>query len=52
MLTNQEITEQEQKKMKTVIEQVYQGSPLVNVKETINQRGISLGICRSPLGNV
>ncbi|RAS80346.1 dihydrodipicolinate synthase family protein [Priestia endophytica] len=52
MLTNQEITEQEQKKMKTIIEQVYQGSPLVNVKETINQRGISLGICRSPLGNV
>lgn len=52
ILTNQEITEQEQKKMNTIIEQVYQGSPLVHVKEMINQKGILLGICRSPLGNV
>ncbi|MFP3846179.1 dihydrodipicolinate synthase family protein [Priestia filamentosa] len=52
MLTNQKITEQERKKIDLIMKQVYQGNPIVNLKEMINQKGILLGICRSPIGNV
>lgn len=52
MLTKQKITEQEKAKIETIMEQVYQGTPIVNLKEMINQKGIQIGICRSPIGNV
>jgi len=46
------ITQQERVKIETIIQQVYQGSPLVNLKKSINQKGIPMGICRSPIGNI
>ncbi|MGG4491168.1 dihydrodipicolinate synthase family protein [Metabacillus idriensis] len=51
MLTKKNITQQERVKIETIIQQVYQGSPLVNLKKSINQKGIPMGICRSPIGN-
>ncbi|PXW85138.1 4-hydroxy-tetrahydrodipicolinate synthase [Pseudogracilibacillus auburnensis] len=51
LLTKQKITEQEREKIDLIIEQVYQGTPLVNLKQLINQKGIPIGICRSPIGN-
>ncbi|MGE7760293.1 dihydrodipicolinate synthase family protein [Peribacillus sp. NPDC097895] len=50
MLTKKNITQQERVKIETIIQQVYQGSPLVNLKKSINQKGIPMGICRSPVG--
>jgi 4-hydroxy-tetrahydrodipicolinate synthase len=52
MLTKKKITQQERVKIETIIQQVYQGSPLVNLKKSINQKGIPMGICRSPIGNI
>ncbi|MFP5108522.1 dihydrodipicolinate synthase family protein [Neobacillus sp. C211] len=52
MLTKENITQQERVKIETIIQQVYQGSPLVNLKKGINQKRIPMGICRSPIGNI
>ncbi|MFB9760540.1 dihydrodipicolinate synthase family protein [Ectobacillus funiculus] len=52
MLTKKNITQQERVKIEVIIQQVYQGSPLVNLKKSINQKGIQMGICRSPIGNI
>ncbi|MCM3595630.1 dihydrodipicolinate synthase family protein [Metabacillus idriensis] len=52
MLMKKNITQQERVKIETIIQQVYQGSPLVNLKKSINQKGILMGICRSPIGNI
>jgi hypothetical protein len=52
MLTNQKISEQERVKIETIIGGFYQGTPLVNLKKSINQMGIPIGICRSPIGNI
>ncbi|OAH57650.1 dihydrodipicolinate synthase family protein [Domibacillus aminovorans] len=52
MLTKKNITQQERVKIETIIQQVYQGPPLVNLKKSINQKGIPMGICRSPIGNI
>lgn len=51
LLTKQKMTEQEKEKIDLIIEQVYQGTPLVNLKQLINQKGIPMGICSSPIGN-
>ena len=51
MLMKQEISKQESEKIGYIMEQVYQGNAIVNVKKTINEKSISLGICRSPIGN-
>ncbi|HFQ5702431.1 TPA: dihydrodipicolinate synthase family protein [Listeria monocytogenes] len=50
ILTKKNITPQERVKIETIIQQVYQGSPVVNLKKSINQKGIPMGICRSPIG--
>ncbi|MBD1383545.1 dihydrodipicolinate synthase family protein [Metabacillus arenae] len=52
MLTKKNITQQERVKIETIIQQVYQGSPLVYLKKSINQKRIPMGICRSPIGNI
>jgi len=51
MLTHQNMTEQENAKIETIMAQVYQGNPIVNVKDMMNQKGIPMGICRRPIGN-
>jgi len=50
--TNKNITRQEEIKVDTILQQVYKGNPIVNLKKSINQKGISMGICRSPIGNI
>ena len=52
MLTNQEITDQVRAKIEAILQPIYDGSPLVNLKNSINQKGINMGICRRPLGNI
>ncbi|WP_077623248.1 dihydrodipicolinate synthase family protein [Sediminibacillus massiliensis] len=51
VFTGQTITTQERTNIEKIIKQIYQGSPLVNLKKCINQKGISIGSCRSPIGN-
>ncbi|SEN19664.1 4-hydroxy-tetrahydrodipicolinate synthase [Mesobacillus persicus] len=51
LLARKEISEKERIKIESIIQQVYQGSPIVNLKKTINEKGIPIGICRSPIGN-
>src|SRR5690625_6978922 len=50
MLMKQKISKQESEKIESVMEQVYQGNAIVNLKKVINRKGIPLGICRSPIG--
>lgn len=35
----------------SVLEQIYDGNAIINVKEAINKKGIPIGSCRSPIGN-
>lgn len=51
LLNNEVIFEQEKIKIQKMMEQVYQGNAIVNVKKMLNQRGIPMGICRSPIGS-
>ncbi|MBS4172827.1 dihydrodipicolinate synthase family protein [Bacillus sp. FJAT-49736] len=52
LLSGQEITKQERLKIENILIEVYQGTPLVNIKKSINKKGIPMGICRSPIGNM
>ncbi|OMC85820.1 dihydrodipicolinate synthase family protein [Viridibacillus sp. FSL H7-0596] len=52
MLSNQPITDHEKIEISSIIEQIYTGSTLVNLKEGINGNEIDIGICRSPLCNI
>ncbi|MGE7835448.1 dihydrodipicolinate synthase family protein [Viridibacillus arvi] len=52
MLSNQPLTDQEKIEISSIIEKIYTGSTLVNLKEGINEKGIDIGICRSPLGEI
>ncbi|MBS4207290.1 dihydrodipicolinate synthase family protein [Bacillus sp. FJAT-50079] len=51
MLMKQKVSEQESQKIENIMEQVYQGNAIVNLKKIINNKGIPIGICRSPIGN-
>ncbi|WP_147803303.1 dihydrodipicolinate synthase family protein [Alkalicoccus halolimnae] len=51
MLMKQKISRQENEKIETIMDQVYEGNAIVNLKKIIHQRGISMGTCRSPIGN-
>ncbi|MFC2946958.1 dihydrodipicolinate synthase family protein [Virgibacillus sediminis] len=52
MLKQQKVTTQESEEIEAIMGQVYQGNAIVNVKKILNQQGIPMGICRSPIGNV
>lgn len=52
LLMNQKVSKQESKKIENMMEQVYQGNAIVNLKKDINRKGIPMGICRSPIGNI
>lgn len=52
MLMQQKISKQESEKIEKIIEQVYQANAIVNLKKIINRKGIPIGICRSPIGNI
>lgn len=52
ILMKQNVSKKESEKIENIMEQVYQGNPIVNLKKIINRKGIPLGICRSPIGNI
>ncbi|MGN4709638.1 dihydrodipicolinate synthase family protein [Bacillus cereus group sp. MYBK222-1] len=52
MLMKQKVSKQEGEKIKNIMEQVYRGNAIVNLKKVINHKGIPMGICRSPIGNI
>src|SRR5690625_2231284 len=47
----QKLNEQESIKIAKILEQVYDGNAIMNVKKILNQHGIAIGRCRSPIGN-
>lgn len=51
LLEGRQENEQEIKERAMILEQVYQGNAIVNVKRILNQKGFQVGICRSPIGN-
>ncbi|PAF18572.1 dihydrodipicolinate synthase family protein [Terribacillus saccharophilus] len=51
LLKGENHREEELEKVKNVLNIVYTGSPLVNLKKELNSQGEDLGVCRSPLGN-
>lgn len=50
LLRDQQGREQEYNKIAKILDQVYQGNAIVNVKRILNQQGIQMGACRSPIG--
>ncbi len=52
MLMKQKVSEQEIKKIANILQQVYQGNAIVNLKKIINRKYIPMGNCRSPIGNI
>lgn len=52
MLMMQKVSNQENEVIEDIMEQVYQGNAIVNLKKLINHKGIPIGICRSPIGNI
>lgn len=52
LLMEQIVNTQERKTIDNIIEQVYSGNAIVNLKKIINHQGMPLGICRSPIGNI
>lgn len=51
LLEGKHYLEHEREEINVLISKVFSGSPLVNLKKGINEKGIKMGICRSPLGN-
>ncbi|MEI3598444.1 MULTISPECIES: dihydrodipicolinate synthase family protein [unclassified Oceanobacillus] len=51
LLEGRQENEQEIMEIGMILEQVYQGNAIVNVKRILNQKGFQVGICRSPIGN-
>src|SRR5699024_6908908 len=51
LLMKQRISKQERATIENIMEQVYQGNAIANLKRMINHKGIPMGICRSPIGN-
>lgn len=51
LLEGRQENEQEIKERAMILEQVYQGNAIVNVKRILNQKGSQVGNCRSPIGN-
>lgn len=51
LLEQNAIDPRTQEEIQSILHQVYQGSPLVNIKNYLNGMGLDMGICRSPLGN-
>ncbi|WP_298785422.1 dihydrodipicolinate synthase family protein [uncultured Marinococcus sp.] len=52
MLIKQTVSKQEKETIEKIMNQVYQGHAVVNLKKIINDKGTPVGICRSPIGNV
>ncbi|WP_010676713.1 dihydrodipicolinate synthase family protein [Bacillus timonensis] len=51
MLMKQKISKPEIEQIEKMMEQVYQGNAIVNLKKILNQKGVPMGTCRSPIGN-
>lgn len=51
LLSGEPVTQAEREQMSKRIDEVFSGAPLLHLKAAIQSKGISMGICRSPLGN-
>ena len=51
LLEGHQSLKNESEEINVLIDKVFIGSPLVNLKKGINEKGIEMGICRSPIGN-
>lgn len=51
LLEKKTLTHQGKEEIEAILQKVYTGSPLVNLKNSINEKGIDIGICRGPIGN-
>ena len=51
LVEQQEITGRESEQIHSILEEVYRGNAIVNVKKMISEQGIPIGGCRSPIGN-
>jgi 4-hydroxy-tetrahydrodipicolinate synthase len=51
LLKNQNYKENEFEQVKNVLKLVFSGTPLINIKKELNNRGAKLGNCRNPIGN-
>lgn len=51
LLEKRTLTREEKEEIEAILQKVYIGSPLVNLKKGISEKGTDMGICRSPLGN-
>ncbi|WP_058307630.1 dihydrodipicolinate synthase family protein [Gracilibacillus massiliensis] len=51
LVGKQNVSKQEQIKIKNILEQVYKDNAIANVKRILNKNGIPIGFCRSPIGN-
>lgn len=51
ILSDQPHNKKDNKTIKSIMHQVYQGNPISNLKKEINHQGIPMGICRNPIGN-
>lgn len=47
-----ELEVQEMKTLRLILEKVYQGNAILNVKKILNEKGLSMGSCRGPIGNL
>ncbi|MFD2627608.1 dihydrodipicolinate synthase family protein [Oceanobacillus kapialis] len=52
VLMEQKLSKQESERIENLMNQVYQGNAIVNLKRIVNHMGIPMGICRSPIGNI
>lgn len=51
LLSGSPVSQTEREQAAAQIDEVFFGSPLQNIKRGIREKGIAMGICRSPLGN-
>ena len=51
LVTGEKTDEGENGRVEEILEQVYEGNAVVNLKRMLNQRGASMGGCRAPIGN-
>ncbi|WP_342388889.1 dihydrodipicolinate synthase family protein [Salinicoccus bachuensis] len=51
LVTGQEAGAKENGRVKKILEEVYEGNAVVNLKRLLNQAGASMGGCRAPIGN-
>lgn len=50
LVGKQKIDKQQSKQIERIVQRVFEGNAIVNLKKALNDKGIPIGICRSPIG--